>query len=708
MKKDKKMAKNALLEIGTEEIPASYIAPALEQMKKNAAEMLNAVGLKFDAITTYSTPRRLILIINNVDEKSEDQNQEFNGPSVKAGKDANGNWTQAVLGFSKKHNINPEQLQIKETEKGQYYCHLQKIKGIKTEKALSDIFPEIIKKIYFPKTMVWESSLMKFARPIRTIAAMYGDKTIKFSMANGTLSSSNKTIGLHTLTIKPIAITSVDNYKMILKNNCVLADQAERKERIINSINDAVNTISCKAILDEDLIDEVNQLVEYPTAVLCKFDEKYLKLPEEVLITCMKKKQKCFAVKDEKGKLTNYFIGIRNGNSEHLDIVREGYQKVVIARLADSEFFYENDLKKTTESSLERLKGLIFQKEIGTIYEKLARIKTLAQFIVKENNLSCDINKINKIVDLSKTDLVSEMVFEYPELQGIMGRIYATESGQSEDVAQTVEQHYWPLSASGKLPETIQSAVISLADKIDTLSADFAIGLEPSGSADPYGLRRMTIGIIRMITEFIPNANIEKIIDESLKNMPEKIKQSETFKNAKERLIKFLWNRIENIYENEGYKFDEVKAVILPAQKNGFNGIGDIKIKLSVLQQARKQASFEQIITIFKRANNIIQQAKKQNLQISENINQQLLKEEAEQKLYEQYILTDKQLKELLQNKNYLQALNTLNDIKPCLDNFFEKVMVMCDDNSLKLNRISLISGIIKEFDSFVDLSVLQ
>ncbi|MDD5021572.1 MAG: glycine--tRNA ligase subunit beta [Endomicrobiaceae bacterium] len=702
------MAKNALLEIGTEEIPASYIVPALEQMKKNADDMLNLIGLKFDSITTYSTPRRLVLILNNVAEKSEDKIQEFNGPAVKAGKDANGNWTQAVVGFSKKHNITPEQLTVKDTDKGQYYCHTQKIKGIKAQEALSNIFPELIKKIYFPKTMVWESSLMKFARPVRSIVAMYGDKIVKFSLANDTLKSSNKTIGLHALTTKPVVIDHVDNYKTILQNNCVLIDQSERKNRILASISEVVNTISCKAILDDELIDEVNQLVEHPTAVLCKFDEKYLKLPAEVLITCMKKKQKCFAVKDENGKLTNYFIGIRNGKSEHQNIVREGYQKVVVARLADSEFFYDNDLKKTLDSSLERLKGLVFQKEIGTVYEKLSRIKNLAQFITTENNLSCDTNKINTAVDLSKTDLVSEMVFEYPELQGIIGRIYANVAGQPQDISQAIEQHYWPLSASGKLPENLLSAVVSLADKIDTLSADFAIGFEPSGSADPYGLRRMAIGIIRMIVEYIPNANIEVIIDESLNNLPEKIKQLETFKNAKERLIKFFWNRIENIYENDGYKFDEVKAIILPAQKNGFNNLGDIKIKLSFLHNARKQSSFESIITIFKRANNIVQQAKKQKLQISEHINSQLLKEEPEQKLYNQYNVIDKQLKELLADKNYSQALNKLNDIKPHLDNFFENVMVMCDDNLLKLNRISLISGIIKGFDSFVDLSVLQ
>ncbi|MFA7675148.1 MAG: glycine--tRNA ligase subunit beta, partial [Endomicrobiia bacterium] len=329
------MTKNVLLEIGTEEIPSSYIAPALEQIHKFAADMLTNIGLKFSVINTYSTPRRLILLINDVAEKSEDKTQEFNGPSVKAGKDAQGNWTQAIIGFSTKLNIKPEQLLIKDTDKGQYFHYIKQIKGVKAETLLSEILPSIIQKIYFPKTMVWESSCMKFARPIRTIVAMYGDKVIKFSLANGSIKSSNKTIGLHTLTTKPIIIDNVDDYKLTLQNNCVLVDQEERRKRIIASINEVADTISSKAILDDELIDEVNQLVEFPTAVLCKFEEKYLKLPPEVLITCMKKKQKCFAIKDAQGKLTNYFIGIRNGKSENQHIVREGYQKVVVARLSD-------------------------------------------------------------------------------------------------------------------------------------------------------------------------------------------------------------------------------------------------------------------------------------------------------------------------------------------------------------------------------------
>ncbi|MDD3053053.1 MAG: glycine--tRNA ligase subunit beta, partial [Endomicrobiaceae bacterium] len=681
---------------------------ALEQIHKFAADMLTNIGLKFSVINTYSTPRRLILIINDVAEKSEDKTQEFNGPSVKAGKDAQGNWTQAIIGFSTKLNIKPEQLLIKDTDKGQYFHYIKQIKGVKAETLLSEILPSIIQKIYFPKTMVWESSCMKFARPIRTIVAMYGNKVIKFSLANGSIKSSNKTIGLHTLTTKPIIIDNVDNYKLTLQNNCVLVDQEERRKRIIASINEVADTISSKAILDDELIDEVNQLVEFPTAVLCKFEEKYLKLPPEVLITCMKKKQKCFAIKDAQGKLTNYFIGIRNGKSENQHIVREGYQKVVVARLSDSEFFYDNDIKKSFESSLERLKGLIFQKEIGTVYEKLSRIKNLANVINKENNLSCDENKINKVVDLSKTDLVSEMVFEYPELQGIMGRIYSKVSGETDDISQAIEQHYYPLSASSSLPESMLATIISLSDKLDTLVADFAIGFEPSGSADPYGLRRMSIGIIRMIREFMPNADVEQMIDISLNNLPIKIKEMETFKTAKDRLIKFLWNRIENIYENEGFKFDEVKCVIIPCQKDGIKNLGDIKIKLEALQNLRKETSFESITTIFKRATNILNQAKKQNLNITGKVNILLLKEETEQKLYEQYSKIDQELITLLENKEYSKAIRKLNDIKPYLDSFFENVMVMCEDENLKLNRISLISYITGRFNSFVSLSSLQ
>ncbi len=702
------MVKNVLLEIGTEEIPSSYIAPALEQMQKFANDMLTEKMVSFGEIKTYATPRRLVLTIADVEEKSKDSVQEFNGPSAKAGKDANGNWTQAILGFSNKHQVKPEQLVIKDTPKGQYYTYSKKIKGEKVTKILAEIFPTIIQKIYFPKTMVWESSCLKFARPIRTIVAMYGDKVIKFSLANGAIKSSNKTIGLHTLTTKPIVIESADVYKETLQNNCVLVDQQERKQRIISSINEVANSISAKAILDESLVNEVNQLVEYPTAVLCKFNEKYLKLPPEVLITCLKKQQKCFAVKDSMGKLTNYFINVRNGKSDNLDIVRAGYEKVVVARLEDSVFFYDNDIKKPFEQSIERLKGLIFQKEIGTVYEKLTRIKTVANFINEENKLNINKDTLTRVIDLSKTDLVSEMVFEYPELQGIMGRIYSKVAGESDEISKAIEQHYWPLSASGTLPENILSVVVSLADKIDTVAADFAIGLEPSGSADPYGLRRMAIGIVRMIREFLPETDFEKILDTALNSLPEKIKEKDTFATAKQRLVKFFWSRIENIYENEGYKFDEVKAVIIPSQKLGLKVLGDIKKKLDALQNLRKESSFESITTIFKRASNILNQAKKQKLNISDVVKTDLLKEEPEQNLYNQYVVIDKQLEELLSKKDYANAINKLNDVKPYLDNFFEKVMVMCEDENIKINRISLINYITEKFNSFVNLSSLQ
>ncbi|MDD5102016.1 MAG: glycine--tRNA ligase subunit beta, partial [Endomicrobiaceae bacterium] len=268
--------------------------------------------------------------------------------------------------------------------------------------------------------------------------------------------------------------------------------------------------------------------------------------------------------------------------------------------------------------------------------------------------------------------------------------------------------HYYPLSASSSLPESMLATIISLSDKLDTLVADFAIGFEPSGSADPYGLRRMSIGIIRMIREFMPNADVEQMIDISLNNLPIKIKEMETFKTAKDRLIKFLWNRIENIYENEGFKFDEVKCVIIPCQKDGIKNLGDIKIKLEALQNLRKETSFESITTIFKRATNILNQAKKQNLNITGNVNISLLKEETEQKLYEQYSKIDQELITLLENKEYSKAIRKLNDIKPYLDSFFENVMVMCEDENLKLNRISLISYITGRFNSFVSLSSLQ
>lgn len=697
--------KNALLEIGTEEIPSSYIEPALKQMEDFASKALNAAGLKYGSVRTYATPRRLVLMIDGLEEKSPDRTEEILGPSVKAAKDANGNFTQAAVGFANKNGVKPEKLLTKTTEKGEYLCFVKKIKGEKTEKLLCAMFPEIMKNISFPKTMVWEESMFRFARPIRNIIALYDKKIIKFRIAD--VKSSNWTIGLHAVDNSKIVIESPETYLTKMKNRSVIADQNERREEIKRSIEASVKEVG-SVIPDEALVDEINYLVEYPSAVLCAFDKKYLDLPEEVLTVCMKKSQKCFAVNGKDGKFSNYFIGVRNGVSKNQETVRAGYEKVVAARLADAEFFYHNDLKKGLEANIEKLQGIVFHKEIGTVYEKVERIKQIASLFNREFNMDIDDNTLAKAVMLAKADLVSEMVFEYPELQGIMGKIYAKKLGESADIAQAVEQHYWPLSAGGKLPENKIAFLISLADKIDTLAANFSIGLEPSGSADPYGLRRAGIGFIRMATENLPQQDLAHAMDKAFDYLPESVKNNPKFKQAAERLGGFFWQRIENLLESEGYASDDVKAVVSASKVHRLRGLGTLRPKLDSLKSAKQKGDFSSIAAAFKRINNIVSQAKKQNIEIPENINEDLLKDDTEQALFKAGRNAKTEVDGYIAKAEYDKVFDKVLELKPVIDNFFEKVMVMDNDENLKKNRIALLNRIKNIFVSFVDFSALQ
>ncbi|MDR1696412.1 MAG: glycine--tRNA ligase subunit beta [Endomicrobium sp.] len=696
---------SALLEIGTEEIPASYIEPALKQIEELAAKYFTAAGLKFGLIKTYATPRRLALFAENLDSKSADKTEEILGPSVQAAKDANGNFTQAAIGFASKNGTVPEKLDIKQSDKGDRLCFVKKTKGEKTEKLLLNIFPEIIKNIYFPKTMVWEESGFKFARPVRSIIALYGKKVIKFKIAG--VKSDNWTIGLHTSDKSKIKIDLPENYLVKLRNKCVLSDQNERKEAIKKSVNETVKSVG-SVIEDESLTDEINYLVEYPTAVLCEFDKKYLELPPEALTVCIKKSQKCFAVLDKSGTFSNYFIDVKNGISKYQEIAREGYEKVVGARLSDAEFFYKNDLKKGLEGNVEKLKGVVFHKEIGTIYEKVERVRALSSFVNKEFGANIDEKLLDRAVLLSKADLVSEMVFEYGELQGVMGKIYAQKLGENAGVAVSIREHYYPLSAAGILPENKMALIISIADRIDTLAANFAIGLEPSGSADPYGLRRAAIGLVRMIIGKFPDADLNGILEETFALMPEKVKNNPKFAQGRQRLESFLVQRIESLYEAQNFASDEVKSVSAVLKSFGLKKPGDILPKLTALKAAKTKGDFVPISEVFKRINNILAQAKKQNIEVPPAVDETLLSDEAEQTLFAAYKKTKPETDSFISNKEYGKVFDNVLEIKPAIDNFFEKVMVMAEDENIKKNRFALLNSVKNIFGGFIDFSLLQ
>jgi glycyl-tRNA synthetase beta chain len=693
------MIKNALLEIGTEELPAAYIAPACGQLARSAEEFLKTHRLAFTAVKTYSTPRRLTLFIEGLADKSEDRVEEFTGPSAKAGKDASGNFTPAAKGFAGKHGIPVEKLAVKTTEKGEYLCVVKKIPGEKTEKLLVTAFPELIKKINFPKTMVWEESRFRFARPVRTFLALYGAKVLKFSLAG--IKSANWTIGLHTLSRKKIVIKNPEFYLTALKNNCIIADPAERKEVLRKAVAAASQRAKGKAIEDEDLMDEVTNLVEHPVTILGAFDEKYLALPPVVLINCLKKKQKFFAVVDESGKLVNSFIGIRNGISEHQDVVRVGFERVLTARLADAEFFFQKDTRTPLMAKAEKLKGVVFQQKLGTVYDKITRMEQTA-IAIGSHIGGVSATDINAACKLAKADLVTDMVFEYPELQGVIGRIYAEHDQEPEQIATAVEEHYWPLTADGRLPETMLSTVLSLADKTDTLVGDFAVGLIPTGSADPYGLRRMAAGILRMIMEKELQLSLQQLAEKAFSALPPQIKEKAP--TVVDQVMDFLRQRLENLMEAKGYRFDEIRAVLA----TGYDDLIDVQKRLAAVKQIRAAADFAPLAGAFKRASNILKQAEKMNIEVPVAVDENLFREDAEKNLYAGVRQMEADVQGLLAKKEYMEALQKMVGLKPAVDQFFEKVMVMADEENIRANRLALLEYATGLFFKILDFSQLQ
>jgi glycyl-tRNA synthetase beta chain len=697
--------KNALLEIGTEEIPFSYIEPALKQIEKLASEAFNALGLKYETLKTCATSRRLVLIVENIAKGSDNKIEYVLGPSLKAGRDKYGEYTKAARGFASKNDIPLEKLVLKRTDKGDYLSFLKKTKSEETDILLGGVFSELIKEISFPKAMLWEESRFKFARPIRNIVALYGSKVIKFQIAD--VVSSNWSIGLHTYNDGKIKVDLPENYLLIMRNRSVIVEQRERCVMIKKSMEFVVKDVG-NVVVDESLVDEVNYLVEYPSAILCSFDKKYLNLPLEVLSVCMKKSQKCFLVTDKNNNFLNYFVCVRNGVSEYQEVVKKGYEKVLAARLADAEFFYNNDLKKGLELNIERLKGVIFHNEIGTVYEKVERIKRIALLFNKEFSMQIDEDTLKKAVMFSKTDLVSEMVFEYPELQGIIGRIYAFKLGESADIALSIEQHYWPLAASGKLPSNSVAFLVSLSDKIDTLITGFSIGLEPSGSADPYGLRRAGVGFVRMIMEKLPNCDLEYVMRKIFELLPKNVMNDLKSRNAYERLVNFLYQRIESIFELEGYKLCEVKAVTNVFKLNHrFKNLGTLRLKLSALRNTELRCDFLSITMLFKRIVNIVNQAKKQNINIPRIVREDLLILDIEKTVFDVIKRLKIEVENHILKDEYGEVFDKVIKIKPLIDIFFERVMIMAEDETLKLNRISLINYIKDIFTEFIDFSSL-
>ncbi|MEW6068464.1 MAG: glycine--tRNA ligase subunit beta [Nitrospirota bacterium] len=680
-----------LLEIGTEDLPARFLSLALQQLKENTEEILKEHHIGFSDIKTYGTPRRLAVIAEDIPLMQEDRSKEAFGPPKQAAFDKDGKPTKAAIGFANSQGVSVENLIIKKKDKGEYVVAVIEEKGIYVKELLPEIFKKIIFSIHFPKAMRWGNSNIRFLRPIRWLLALFDKEVIDIEIDG--IKSSNITQCHRFLSPGAFQVKEIPGYRKLLANNYVIADHEERKRIIIEKTEKLLTPSDERLLDDEYLLEMVANLVEFPIPVLGAFSPEYLKLPEELLITVMKGHQKYFAVQNSKGRLTNHFIVISNTSEKNSETVRIGAERVIKARFEDAKFYFEEDAKKPLSKRIGDLKKVIFHDKLGSLYEKTKRIASTAGFFADKIVPSAK-DKLNHAAQLSKTDLLTGVVREFPELQGIMGKYYALHDGEDIEVAEAIEEQYLPAYSAGKLPRTNVGAIISMADKIDNIASFFSIGLIPTGSEDPFALRRQSFGIIAIILDKGYSITIKELVDSALKNL-----KIQNFEEVKENILQFFENRLETVFSEQGYSHDLIQSVISLSLDTHLK---DIKDRLEALNKFKEDSKYNDFLTVIKRLNNIIPKTAITELKTD------LLIEEPEKKLKEKLDSVRLDLTNLLNDRKYYEAIILLTTLTDSINQFFESVLVMDKREEIKQNRLGLLNEIWRTVSTIADFSKLS
>ncbi|MGB9498197.1 MAG: glycine--tRNA ligase subunit beta [Dissulfuribacterales bacterium] len=689
-----------LVEIGTEEIPAGYIQPALTSFSSGLAKKLTDARIEYGNISIYGTPRRLTLIVDDVAQKQSSVSTETMGPPERIAKDESGNLTVPGLKFAEKTGVLPNQLKIKETEKGRYLCAVKTERCIASKKVLKEILPQVILSLHFPKAMRWSNLKILFARPIHSLVALLGNEVISFKV--GDVKSGRNTFGHRFMAPKRLKLSSSDQYLEILSNAYVIVDISRRKEKLVSQMNEAVARIKGQVIPDDELVDIVTNLIEYPAAVVGRFDNEFLELPREILITAMRVHQKYFAVKDDQGSLMPYFVAVNNTPARDMNLVAKGHERVLRARLADAQFFFNSDLKTSLDEKVEKLKSVLFQADLGSMYDKTVRIEKIAALVAHVLNMDqIQSKEIARAARLCKADLVSQVVIEFPKLQGIMGRVYAHADREAENVATAIEEHYRPIYSGGLLPKTVHGAVLSVADKIDSICGCFSIGLIPTGASDPYALRRQGIGIVLIALDRQFSFSLSDLIAEALKTL--NTNGHVEIKRLKEKILDFLKGRMAHLLEAEGVSKDAVAAVLSVAKDN----IPNIRKKAHSLQRLKSEPDFEILAIAFKRVVNIIKKADPSETDNRE-VNKAIFEHETESVLYDKFKIVKENVIKLLDKGDIDQAFVDIATMREPVDQFFDDVMVMTDDIDIRKNRLALLGQISGLFELLADFSKIS
>jgi len=688
---------SVILEIGTEEIPAQYMENTLKDLNRLVQKHLEDARINYKEIKVYGTPRRLILFIFHINEKQEDIFQKIKGPAYSIAYNKDSLPQKPALMFAQSQGVNVEDLIVEDTEKGQYVFALKSKIGQPTIDILSRIFPKIIMSMQFPKSMRWEEKSLRFIRPIRWILALYGKEIIRFNLDG--LKSENITYGHRLLAPKKIKISSTQEYFKKIEKNYVIIDPQIRENIIRTDIKRIIKEIHGEEIINEKLLKELVYLVEYPNAILGEYDKKYLKLPKDVLTVVMEKHQKYFPVFKNKNELLPLFIVIINNSKEYASKIKEGNENVLRARLEDAKFFYQEDQKTPLEKKVDKLKNVIFQENLGSLFDKTKRLESLCEYIADVLQIEQkEKQDLLRSANLCKADLVTEMVKEFPELQGIMGKEYAVLSNERKEVAEAIFGHYLPRFSGDILPSTKNGMTLAISDKVDNIVGCFLSGLTPTGSQDPYGLRRQTRGKIAIILKHNLKISLKDIIQKSLSlytvNASSEVKIDEN--EIVSQILNFIKQRVKNIFLEDGISYDVIDAV-LAADNNG--DMVDIKHRIEAIEEFYHQPIFGKIITSSSRVLNLSKNSEKTE------INKLLLREKAELNLYHNYEDIYPRIKKFICNKEYKKALKLLGDLCEPVDEFFDQVLVMDKDKDIRKNRVALIKKIGILFNQVADLS---
>lgn len=674
------MSKTLLLEIGTEEVPAHVMPGILSQLKENAAKTFEELRIEYKNIKTLGTPRRSALMVEGLAEQQADLSKENRGPAVNIAFDADGNPTKAAQGFARGQGVKPEELVTKD---GYVYAMVHE-KGGQTVDLLGETLKGLVDGLNFPNNMHWADLDYKFIRPLRWLVALYGQDVIDFEVAN--VKSGRTSRGHRFLSEGDFEIANADDYVEACRKASIIVDQNERCEMIRQQIAEVAAANGGQAEVNEDLLEEVLYLVEYPTALCGKFDEKYLALPAEAVITPMRDHQRYFPVLKD-GQLLPLFITIRNGGKEHLETVQHGNERVLRARLEDAQFFFDEDRKKTLEQHGEKLKTVVFQDGLGTIYDKALRLEVLAGYIADAIGANeQDKKDAVRAAKLAKADLVTGMVTEFTELQGVMGREYALLDGETKAVAQAIDEHYMPRFAGDSQPASVAGRIVSLADKIDTIVGTFSRGLIPTGSQDPFALRRQALGIVNMLKEAQYHISLSQLVAKAM----ELLKIADAGQQAKLQndVADFMKLRLKNVLADAGIRYDVVDAVFVTV-----DDIYGVFLRAQAVNEAVKQ-DMEKTIQAFVRTGNIARKAE----DVQAAVEAGLLAEQVEKDLCKAYEAAASKVEKEIAAQDYAGAIATLSQLAAPIDAFFDGVMVMDKDEKIKNNRL----GLLKLVDNLV------